>query len=131
MALHVLVLEDEYMLRNVLRDVILAFDRDIVLKQFYNSDDAAKYVEENGDSIDLYIRDVRVPGKLNGAELAVRIREVNSTGAIVLTSAYKPPEPELLESLSAYWYPKPWHIMETTKHLLEIAKARRFSADNT
>jgi two-component system, response regulator PdtaR len=127
MALHVLILEDEYMLRNVLRDVILAFDRETVLSQFYNSDDAADYIDNNGDTIDLYILDVRVPGKLDGIQLAEKIREKKNTGAIVVTSAYKPPNIERFEALAIQWYPKPWHIMETTKHLLEIAKTRRFN----
>ncbi len=125
MSLHVVILEDEYMLRNVLRDVILAFDKQIHLEQFYNSDDAAAYIGDYGDTVDLYILDLRVPGERDGLELAKYIRTLNQSGVIVITSAYKSPDLMTLEALDCQWYPKPWHIMETTKHLLEIARLHR------
>jgi response regulator of citrate/malate metabolism len=125
MSLQVVILEDEYMLRHVLRDVILAFDHEIYLQQFYNSDEAAVYVDQHVDDIDLFILDVRVPGKLDGIQLAQKIRERNTTSAIVVTSAYKPANIGIFEKLGIQWYPKPWHIMETTKHLLEVAKANK------
>lgn len=120
--MHVVHLEDDAPLREILRASFQAADPEIDLIQFFKSDDALEYIEENVDAIDLYIFDIRVPGSLDGLQLARRVRELDAPGVIVLTSAYTPPKRELLLELGCEWFPKPWHIMETTKKLFELAR---------
>jgi hypothetical protein len=47
---------------------------------------------------------------------------MNCSGAIVLTSAYRAPSPELIKELNCEWFPKPWHIFEATTKLLSLAQ---------
>jgi DNA-binding response OmpR family regulator len=120
--MHVVHLEDDAPLREILRASFQAADPDIDLIQFITSDEALEYIEENVDTIDLYVFDIRVPGSLDGIDLARKVRELDAPGVIVLTSAYSPPKRELLHELQCEWFPKPWHIMETTKKLFELAR---------
>lgn len=121
-TLHILHLEDDGPLRDVLKVALQLRDPECQVHQFIGSDDALSYIERNIGDIDLYVLDIRVPGKFNGVEVAQRIREMKSDAVIVITSAYRQPERTLLESLDCQWYPKPWHIMETSQHIVKMAK---------
>ena len=120
--MRVLHLEDESMLRNILKAVLEAFDHNIELVQFASSDEVVAYLERDPLGIDLFMLDMRVPGALDGLQLASKIRALNHSATIIITSAYKPPDRELLASMNAEWLMKPWHIMELTPRLAEIAK---------
>lgn len=122
--MHVLHLEDDNPLCEILRVAFEAADPTIDMHQFGNSDEALKYIQETEKPINLYILDIRVPGSMNGLELAHKIRELEKPGAIVLTSAFEPPDRDKLNELKSDWFPKPWHIMETTKKLFEIAQTQ-------
>ena len=123
--MHVVHLEDDGPLREILKVAFQAASPTIDLHQFLDSDSALEYIEKNLDTIQLYVLDIRVPGKLNGIELAQKIRELSKRGTIVLTSAYAAPPREMLTILHCEWFPKPWHIMETTKKLFELARQER------
>lgn len=120
--MHVVHLEDDAPLREILRAAFQAADPNINLHQFINSDDALAYIQENLEAIDLYVLDIRVPGALSGLELARELRKLEAPGVIVLSSAFAPPSRDVLNELQCEWFPKPWHIMETTKKLFELAK---------
>lgn len=119
--MHVVHLEDDAPLREILRAAFQAASPTLNLQQFANSDEALAYIQEHQADINLYILDIRVPGSMTGLELARKIRDIQAKGSIVLTSAYTPPGRDLLTELNCEWFPKPWHIMETTKKLFEIA----------
>jgi len=70
------------------------------------------------------VLDIRVPGSLNGMQVAQKIRDLKCAGTIVVTSAYRPPDRDLLATLSCEWFPKPWHLMDTTRKLFQLAKQR-------
>lgn len=122
--MHVLHLEDESPLREILKVALLAAVPSVTLQQFINSDDAVKYIEEHGKDIDLYILDIRVPGSMDGLQVAHKIRELEAPGVIAMTSAYRAPEKDTLEKLKAEWFAKPWHIMEVMDKLLPIIKSK-------
>lgn len=123
--LHILHLEDDGPLRDVLKVALELRDPDCEVHQFIGSDDALSYIERNIGEIDLYVLDIRVPGKLNGVEVAERVRELNSAAMIVITSAYREPERSLLQKLDCQWFPKPWHIMETSQRIVKMAKEHK------
>lgn len=123
--LQILHLEDDGPLRDVLKVALQLREPECEVYQFVGSDEAVLFIERHLADIDLYVLDIRVPGKLNGIQVAERIRELKSAAMIVITSAYKAPEKALLQRLDCQWFPKPWHIMETSQRIVEMAKTRR------
>jgi DNA-binding NtrC family response regulator len=94
--LHILHLEDDGPLRDVLKVALQLRDPECEVHQFIGSDDAVSYIEHNIGDIDLFVLDIRVP--------------------------YKAPERSLLQELDCQWFPKPWHIMETSQRIVKMAK---------
>jgi DNA-binding response OmpR family regulator len=122
--MNILHLEDDSPLREVLKFVLMTSAPEINLQQFMDSDQALVYIEAHAKEIDLFILDIRVPGSLDGLDLAQKIRDLECPGAIVVTSAYKRPSPSVMESLNCRWLPKPWHIMDAAQQLLPLARER-------
>jgi DNA-binding response OmpR family regulator len=118
----VLHLEDDIRLREILQVALRAAEPNLELKQYINSNDAVAYLEQHVHEIDLFILDIRVPGQFDGLEVAQMIRNMQCGAPIILTSAYQPPSPNLLMELNSEWYPKPWHIFETTRTLAQVAR---------
>jgi DNA-binding response OmpR family regulator len=123
----VLHLEDDIRLREILQVALRAAEPNLVLKQYINSNDAVAYIEQHVHEIDLFILDIRVPGLVDGLEVARKIRALKCEAPIILTSAYQPPSQNILVELNCEWYPKPWHIFETTRTLAQVA--RKFHED--
>lgn len=120
--MNILHLEDDGPLREILAAALKAAQPTCEIHQFVQSDSAVQYAQEHAEVIDLFILDIRVPGSMNGLEVARRVRAMKCPGAIVVTSAYSPPSPELMKELRCEWYPKPWHIFETTAKLLSLVR---------
>ncbi|GAB1422606.1 hypothetical protein MASR2M15_28430 [Anaerolineales bacterium] len=118
----ILHLEDDGPLREVLKISLMAADPTVHVQQFIDSDSALQYITENIDSIRLFVLDIRVPGELNGLEVATKIRELGSLRPIVMTSAYRKPSSDFLNGLQAIWLPKPWHILDAPDRLLPLAQ---------
>ncbi|GAB4516123.1 MAG: hypothetical protein OHK0046_20840 [Anaerolineae bacterium] len=116
--MHVLQLEDDNPLREIMKVALVAMRPDIVLKQFVNSDDALAYITEHVHDIDLFILDIRVPGSMDGVTVAQKIRELGCPGIIAITSAYRRPDRKRLAELDCQWLAKPWHVMEVMDKLL-------------
>ncbi len=89
-----------------------------------NSDDALRYATENVQTVDLYILDVRVPGSMNGLQMAEKLRALDCPGVIVITSAYRAPDEAVLRQLGCEWYPKPWHLFEAATKLMTMAQRK-------
>ncbi len=117
--MNVVHVEDERPLRDILGIAFRAAEPGINLQQFTSGDEALGYIEANGKNIDLFVLDIRLPGTLNGLQIARRVRDLQLPGYIVLTSAYQAPDHELLVSLHSEYYPKPWHLFELTEKLLK------------
>lgn len=119
MSIHVVHIEDDRMLRDILRTSFQIAAPEVQLKQYTNGDDALPYIEQNVKIIDLFIIDIRLPGSVNGLQLAQKIRELGCPGHLVLTSAYTAPSADWLASLSCEYLPKPWHILELMQKLVQ------------
>ncbi len=124
MPTRVVHLEDDGPLRDILKVALKAAEPQIDLHQFISGDEALNYIVQYGQSIDLFVLDIRVPGSLNGMQVAQKIRDLKCPGTIVVTSAYRPPDRQLLDSLHCEWFPKPWHLMDATQKLFQLAKDR-------
>lgn len=122
--MHILHLEDESPLREILRVALIAAVPDVNLRQFADSDEAMAYVQEHRDEIDLYILDIRVPGSMNGDDFARKLREMDIDSVIALTSAYRAPQRDVLQELDLKWFAKPWHIMELLENLLPMIRTK-------
>ncbi len=118
MNLHIVHVEDDKPLRSVLSVALRAAEPQIDLHQFTAADEAVTYIETYRETIDLFVIDIRLPGKLNGLELAQKIRDLNCPGHLILTSAFNSPSHALLKALRAEYFPKPWHLLEITQNLL-------------
>ncbi len=118
--MNVLHLEDDGPLNEVLRTVLTMVEPSIHMQQFMNSDDTMRHIEQHGQEIDLFILDIRVPGALNGLQVAQRIRELGCPGAIVLTSAYSMPDQAFMTAMDLKWVPKPWHVIDLPNQLLSL-----------
>ena len=122
--MHILHLEDDGPLREILATALKAFEPNCELQQFVESDKAVEYAQQHAQAIDLFILDIRVPGSMDGVEVARQMRAINCPGTIVLTSAYTPPNSELIKDLNCEWFPKPWHIYETVNKLLTLSRKK-------
>jgi CheY-like chemotaxis protein len=122
--MRILHLEDDGPLRDILAAALKATAPTCEILQFMNSDDALRYATENAQGVDLFILDVRVPGSMNGLQVAERLRAIQCPGVIVITSAYRAPDEALLRRLSCEWYPKPWHLFEATTKLMTMAQRK-------
>ena len=125
---YVVHLEDDETLQEILKVAFQATDPKVNLKQFINGDDVVGHIKPNVESIDLFVLDIRVPGSIDGLGVARKIREFGSDAPIIMTSAYRAPDRETIDSLSLEWMSKPWHIMEISQRLITIAKAQRAKA---
>jgi signal transduction histidine kinase/DNA-binding response OmpR family regulator len=111
-------LEDESPLREILRVALVAVVPDSTLISLTNSDEAMEYIQQNVQNIDLYILDIRVPGSIDGMEVAHNIRDLGGYGVVAITSAYRAPDESFLNNLDVQWFAKPWNIMELLDKLL-------------
>jgi DNA-binding response OmpR family regulator len=125
MALHIVHLEDEVTLREAIEIALHELQPDADLRQFADSDSALTYIKDHASTIDLYLLDIRVPGRFNGVEVAEQISRMHSPGLIVFTSAFEPPRREILNELGARYLRKPYSLEATAKTLLEWVRQRQ------
>ncbi|HEX2907778.1 MAG TPA: response regulator [Phototrophicaceae bacterium] len=123
--MHIVHLEDDAPLRDILRIALCAADPRTNLRQFISSDDALSYISQHGTEIDAFVLDIRVPGSVDGLGVAQKIREMKYDGAIILTSAYQRPQKDVLSTLDCEWLPKPWHLLEVPQRLMQISKRNK------
>lgn len=125
MALQIVHLEDERTLREAIDIALHELEPGVELRQFVDSDSALEYIRSNASEIHLYLLDIRVPGSMNGVQLAEEISRIGGTGLIVFTSAFEPPKRETLSALGAQYLRKPYSLEATAKTLLQWAKQRQ------
>jgi YesN/AraC family two-component response regulator len=122
MTLHVVQLEDEYLLRDILKCTIEAYDPRIILTQFADSDTIVDYLQGNTIPIDLFMIDIRVPGSMDGMGVVKKIREMGFTARILLTSGYRRPAEDWYTPLACDWAGKPWSAVDLIERLQQIAR---------
>jgi CheY-like chemotaxis protein len=119
--LHVLHLEDEESLRDIVKTTLQILDADLRVVQFEDSDDALDYIHAHGSSIDLFLLDVRVPGSTDGVGVAKKVVATGCLGLIAFLSAYASPDSGTLRGISHVWLAKPVDLIRM-RSLLKRAR---------
>ena len=82
----VLVVDDEAMLRSIFSDLLAHEGYGCVTAA--NAIDALQIIEANLIELDLLVTDIRMPGALNGLDLANKVRELQPRTSILLISGF-------------------------------------------
>ncbi|MEQ8676769.1 MAG: response regulator [Aggregatilineales bacterium] len=114
------LLEDETALREIFRISIEMLGKNIKLHEFGDSNRALTFIQNSWSSIDLYVLDIRVPGKIDGFELAKEIRSYDKLTPIILTSAFAKAPKADLDFYNFIWMKKPWHLMEIPDKIVPL-----------
>lgn len=122
--IRILHLEDDGPLREIVKIALTAADPHVEVQQFVSGEAALDYAEQNLASIDLFLLDIRVAGKLTGIEVAERLRELGTQRPIILTSAFRKPNDDVLRALDCRWMAKPWYLVEAPNVILPLARQR-------
>lgn len=124
--MHVVHIEDDKPLKEILKVSLEAAEPKLNLHQFISGEDALPYIHQYLDNINLIIIDIRLPGNMNGIQIAELLRKLDYKGNMVLTSAYSRPNSAVLKQLQIDFYPKPWHILDITNKILRLNLDKRF-----
>ena len=81
-----LVVDDEEVIRNYLR--VILERASIRVLEAENASQAMRIVEELGGLLDLLITDIRMPGHMDGVDLAYAIHRSYPTVPVILISGY-------------------------------------------
>lgn len=84
-AVHVLLVEDEELVRTLVAEVLR--DKGFAVTEACTGDEAAELLAEV-DGFDAVLTDVRMPGILDGIDLAVRARERHPGVPVLVVSGY-------------------------------------------
>jgi CheY-like chemotaxis protein len=116
-SLRVLLVEDEPMVREMIVETLRDEGLDVI--EAATGDKAVDLLEEPSD-IDVLVTDVRMPGKIDGIDVAVRARELHPGIAIIVVSGYALDLWERLEKLD----PPPVFLRKPyrTKEVLEVVR---------
>jgi len=79
----VLLVEDEVMISSLVADCLTAAG--FIVQEVTTADEALRYIKSGAD-IDVLFTDINLPGRMNGAELAERARELRPEMPIVYAS---------------------------------------------
>jgi len=79
----VLLVEDEVLISNLVADCLAASG--FAVHEVTSADEALRYID-SGARIDILFTDVNLPGGMNGAELATRVRKMRPEMPIVYAS---------------------------------------------
>ncbi len=117
MRKRILVCDDEEAIRLLLHEA-LSDDYDVVLCD--NGREAVKQITK--ENFDLLITDIKMPGGVHGLEVIERIRERNKTIPIIICSAYKLLEDDVVVKTSdiAAFITKPIEIKQLRAKIFEL-----------
>ena len=81
----VCLVEDEVDLSNLIKTYLEKAGYEVI--PFYKGQDALNYIENNSDSIHLFILDIMLGDEISGYDIIKKIRENNSLVPVIFTSA--------------------------------------------
>lgn len=84
------VVEDEWLVRFEIADLLMGAGWHVVE---FATGEAALEMSDSGQNVDLLITDIRLPGAVNGWDVAERFRAANSEAVVIYCSA-TPPDPQ-------------------------------------
>jgi two-component system, response regulator PdtaR len=116
-SLRLLLVEDDLTVRELAAHVFRGEGYEVI--EARTGDEAAQKLVDPGP-IHMLFADVRLPGKMDGIDVALRARELHPHIAMVIVSAYAPRRIERLARLDppAAYLQKPYR----TKEILEVVR---------
>lgn len=111
----IIVVEDELLILDMYIEVLEMAGYKV--RAFPNADLAWNYISERGFNPRLLITDLRMPGRMDGAQLVERVRRLSSEVPIVIASGYHDAA-NMLCNRKTHWLSKPFGIDQ----LQEICK---------
>lgn len=113
----ILVVEDEALIGAMVAEALEEQGFDVMLTS--NAADALSHIE-SGAPVDALFTDVQLPGKMNGSELAMRVRSLRPDMPIVYVSGHwRPGDREPLVSRSVF-LPKPYDPRDAGTLLMRL-----------
>lgn len=107
--MYVLIAEDEPSSSELISELLDAYGASVIV--LASADAALRYFMHQPAAIKLVITDVRLPGKLDGYDLARLIHQRQPKLPVIVTSGYeRSPRPEL--NTNVFFLPKPWSLDE-------------------
>ena len=109
----VVVVEDDPMLR---QDAAAALtSAGFAVADFETADEALSFIEGGSEDIAGVLTDVRMPGALDGFDLAVRLSITRPSLRVLLTSGLERPQSLLIPAVA--FLPKPWSARDVVAAL--------------
>lgn len=113
----IVVVEDDPLLRNHAVSTLGAAGLAVV--DFETADEAVLFLEERGGDVAAVLTDVRMPGRLDGFDLAVKISMSWPDVTVLLTSGLERPTSLLIPSVA--FLPKPWRPNDVLSAMQDAA----------
>jgi DNA-binding NtrC family response regulator len=104
-----LIVEDDAGLREL--GAALLEETDLRVIECADAEEAIAVMSREGENVALVFADIRLPGPLDGVDLARRIKALWPHVSMVVTSGYAARRPERLPDNVTYM-PKPWLALE-------------------
>lgn len=122
--------EDEVDLSNLIKTYLEKASYEVVT--FYKGQDALNYIENNSDTIHLYILDIMLGDEISGYDIIKKIRENNSLVPVIFTSARDQDLDKIigLELGSDDYITKPYSPKELVLRVNNIIKRVYKESDN-
>ena len=112
-----LIVEDDVGLREL--GAALLEETKLRVVECADAEEAMAVMAREGEDVALVFADVRLPGVLDGVDLARRVKALWPHVSMIVTSGYAARRPERLPDTVAYM-PKPWLALEV---LMQAEKA--------
>lgn len=114
-----LIVEDDSGLRELA--AALLEETELRVVECEDAEQAIGVLAREGENVALIFTDIRLPGLLDGIDLAKRVKAVWPHINVVVTSGYTARRPEMLPDSVAYM-PKPWLALEVLKQAERAAE---------
>jgi CheY-like chemotaxis protein len=111
----VLVVEDEPMIREFVCEILES--EGITTVAVENADKALEYLVAQAGKIDLLLTDIRMPGSMDGAELANLVADKWASVPIVVMSGHETPSSARIKP-KVVFIAKPWTISQLVDGVL-------------
>ncbi len=109
----VLVVDDEVLIRMLIADVLR--DLGLVVIECGDAHEALD-VLQSGTLVSLVFSDVRMPGSIDGAELATIVKRDYPGSKVILTSAQQIPAGAHCD----HFFTKPWDVPHVVRHIQSL-----------
>lgn len=106
-AARILVVEDEVLIREFIAEELRLAGFSVI--EAGHAEQALTYINAS-EQVDLVFSDIRMPGSLNGLQLAEILRDRYPDIPVILTSGYPPP---MHVGIVQAFVPKPYDVTQT------------------